>query len=55
MPSNAPVGTYRVQFDHKKGFKKNRAGSITYELTVFRTFNSTAFGGAGWALKPVSR
>jgi hypothetical protein len=55
VPSNAPVGTYRVQFDHKKGFKKNRAGSITYELTVFRTFNSTAFGGAGWALKPVSR
>lgn len=55
VPSGAPVGKYRVQFDHKKGYKKNRAGSIAYELTVFRTFNSTAFGGAGWALKPVSR
>jgi hypothetical protein len=54
VTSNAPVGKYRVQFDHKKGYKKNRAGSVAYELTVFRTFNSTAFGGAGWALAPVS-
>ena len=54
VPSNAPVGKYRVQFDHKKSYKKNRAGSIAYELTVFRTFNSTAFGGAGWALDPIA-
>ena len=54
VPSSAPVGVYRVQFDHKKAYKKKRAGSIAYELTVFRTFNSTAFGGAGWALAPVS-
>jgi hypothetical protein len=55
VSSNAPVGKYRVQFDHKKAYKKNRAGSIAYELTVFRTFNSTAFGGGGWALEPASR
>jgi len=55
VPSSAPVGKYRVQFDHKKAYKKKRAGSIAYELTVFRTFNSTAFGGGGWSLAPISR
>ena len=52
VTKNAPVGKYRVQFDHKKAYKKNRAGSVAYELTVFRTFNSTAFGGGGWSLGP---
>jgi hypothetical protein len=54
VPSNAPVGTYRVQFDHKKKYSKRTPERLVYQLTVFRTFNSTAFGGAGWALKPVS-
>jgi hypothetical protein len=52
VTANAPVGKYRVQFDHKKAYKKNRAGSVAYELTVFRTFNSTVFGGGGWSLGP---
>ena len=55
VPSSAPVGKYRVQFDHKKAYKKNRPGAIAYELTVFRTFNSTVFGGGGWSLAPISR
>jgi phospholipase/lecithinase/hemolysin len=52
--ANAPVGLYRVQFDHKKSYKKHRAGSIAYQLSVFRTFSSTAFGGAGWSLTPIA-
>jgi hypothetical protein len=55
VPSSAPIGKYRVQFDHKKAYKKNRPGAIAYELTVFRTFNSTEFGGGGWSLAPISR
>ena len=54
VPSSAPIGKYRVQFDHVKKYSKRTPEKLVYELTVFRTFNSTAFGGAGWALAPVS-
>jgi hypothetical protein len=54
VPSNAPIGVYRVQFDHKKAYKKNRAGSIAYQLTVFPVGASSAFAGVavdrGWTL-----
>jgi hypothetical protein len=54
VPSSAPIGKYRVQFDHKKAYKKNRAGSIAYELTVFPVGASSAFAGVavnrGWTL-----
>jgi hypothetical protein len=53
VTANAPVGKYRVQFDHTKGYKKNRAGSVAYELTVYRTFNSSAFAAPDWALDPI--
>ena len=36
---------YRVQFDHKKAYKKNRPGSIAYQLTVFPVGASSAFAG----------
>jgi hypothetical protein len=54
VPSSAPIGVYRVQFDHKKAYKKNRAGSIAYQLTVFPVGASSAFAGVavnrGWTL-----
>jgi hypothetical protein len=54
VPSSAPIGTYRVQFDHKKAYKKNRAGSIAYQLSVFPVGASSAFAGVavarGWTL-----
>jgi hypothetical protein len=53
--SNAPVGKYRVQFDHKKKYSKRTPEKLVYELTVFRTFNSAAFAPAGWRLDPVAR
>jgi hypothetical protein len=54
VPSDAPVGKYRLQFDHVKRYSKRTPEKFLLQLTVFRTFNSTAFGGAGWALAPVS-
>ena len=54
VPSNAPLGKYRVQFDHVKKYSKRTPGKLVFDLTVYRTFNSTAFGGAVSALAPVS-
>jgi hypothetical protein len=47
VPSNAPIGTYRVQFDAKKKFSKRTKPRLVSQLTVFRTFSSaSAFAGS---------
>jgi hypothetical protein len=46
VPSGAPVGKYKVRFDHKKKYSKQTKPQLKYTLTVFRTFNATAFGPA---------
>ena len=51
VPSNAPTGKYRVQFDARKKYSKKTPNALVYELTVFRTFSSAAFAPS-WALTP---
>ena len=45
VPSGAPVGKYRVQFDASKRFSKRTQHKLVYQLTVFRTFSSAATAG----------
>jgi hypothetical protein len=54
VPSGAPVGKYRVQFDHKKKYSKRTPEKLVYELTVFRTFSSAVFAGPQLKLEHIS-
>jgi hypothetical protein len=42
LRNNAKSGSYRVQFDTHKKYKKTRIPRVTYLITVFRTFKSGA-------------
>lgn len=54
VPANAPVGKYRVQFDHKKRYSRRTPHKKVYELSVFRTANAAAASAGAfstrWAL-----
>jgi hypothetical protein len=50
--SNAPSGSYLVQFDTKRKYSKKTAVRVRFNVTVFRTLKSSAAVAENWVRLP---